>query len=143
MQTFVPYPDVVKSARVLDYMRLGKQRSETMIIWNTLTGEYERQGKKGWPHHPAVRMWAGHEEALLHYGLEICSEWSRRGYEDTGTLDWFASRRTWRKDYAYPSWWGREDVHQSHRSQLLQKWPEYYRDRFPRERSDMGYVWPV
>ena len=65
MQTFLPYEDFEKSARVLDDKRLGKQRSESIIILKTLLGVYEKEGRKGWPHHPATKMWAGHEVALL------------------------------------------------------------------------------
>lgn len=143
MQTFVPYDDVVRSVRVLDRERLGKQRSETMIIYNTLSGEYKRTGRKGWPHHPAVKMWQEAEQALLHYGLEVCSEWQRRGYQDNGTLDWFHQRIRWGSSYSMPWWWGREDVHRSHRSQLLGKHPSYYRQFFPREMAGLPYVWPV
>lgn len=143
MQTFVPYADVVRSARVLDTKRLGKQRSETMIIWKTLTGEYEKAGKQGWPNHPAVWMWEDAPEALLHYGLEICSEWHNRGYADNGTLDWFSSRISWGKPCEMPWWWGREDVHRSHRSQLLSKDPDYYTAMFPREEKGLPYVWPT
>jgi hypothetical protein len=143
MQTFLPYEDFDRSARVLDYKRLGKQRSETMIIWKTLTGVYEREGKKGWPHHPATKMWAGHENELLFYGLAMCAEWQRRGYEDDGTLDWFIERIDWSSDWSMPAWLGRADFHQAHRSQLLQKWPSYYRDFWLEERDDLDYVWPV
>lgn len=142
MQTFVPYADVIHSVRVLDTKRLGKQRSETMIIWNTLTGVYEAMGRKGWPNHPAVKMWREAETGLIYYGLEVCNEWQRRGYEDNGTLDWFVSRMEWRKNVQMPWWWGREDVHRSHRSQLLGKDPNYYKQHFPNEVSGLPYVWP-
>lgn len=142
MQTFVPYADFDKSARVLDSARLGKQRSETMIIWNTLTGFYERTGQKGWPHHPATRMWKSFEPALLFYGLAVCSEWQRRGYADNGTMDWFVTRISWQQTYNMPWWWGRDDVHRSHRSQLLAKDPKHYKQFWPRETPGMGYVWP-
>ena len=37
MQTFMPYPDIVKSVRCLDYKRLGKQRVEAMQTYNQIT----------------------------------------------------------------------------------------------------------
>lgn len=138
MQTFVPYDDVIRSVRVLDSKRLGKQRSETMIIYNTLTGVYQ----KGWPNHPAVKMWKDAEQGLLHYGLEVCSEWQRRGYKDNGTLDWFHDRIQWTDRWDMPWWWGREDVHRSHRSQLLAKDELHYKQYFPREQAGLPYVWP-
>lgn len=33
----------------------------------------------GWRRHPAVRMWAGYEEALVRYGLQICGAWTAGG----------------------------------------------------------------
>jgi hypothetical protein len=45
MQTFLPYNDFVKSARVLDYKRLGKQRVEGMQIINAITGINRKDGK--------------------------------------------------------------------------------------------------
>ena len=39
MQTFLPYADFSKSAGVLDRMRLGKQRVETLQILQKLVGE--------------------------------------------------------------------------------------------------------
>ena len=78
MQTFLPYPDFAASAGVLDGRRLGKQRVEALQILRALTRKHY-----GWKHHPAVRMWAGHEEALASYAMEICAEWVRRGHADT------------------------------------------------------------
>src|SRR5215213_84794 len=78
MQTFLPYPDFVASAEALDDRRLGKQRVEAMQVIRALT-----RPVYGWQHHPAVRMWRGHEEALGAYALEICREWCRRSYADT------------------------------------------------------------
>lgn len=43
MQTFLPYPSGVKSARVLDRQRLGKQRVECLQILAALTDIYKSQ----------------------------------------------------------------------------------------------------
>ena len=51
MQTFLPYADFVKTAKCLDYRRLGKQRIEAFQILNILEG---KTTKAGWKHHPAV-----------------------------------------------------------------------------------------
>ena len=58
MQTFLPYTDFIKSAKCLDYKRLGKQRVEAKQILNILLGETT---KAGWTNHPAVLMWSGYE----------------------------------------------------------------------------------
>ena len=154
MQTFLPYEDFEKSAQVLDDKRLGKQRSESIIILKTLLGMYEpkKSGRPGgWPNHPATRMWAGHEVALCDYSIEIANEWIRRGHRDT-TLEWFEKCREdlmprWflfnRSVRKPPPWMGDERVHLSHRSNLLRKEPEHYRQFWPDERDDLPYVWPV
>ena len=59
VNTFLPYPDFVKSAKILDYKRLGKQRVEAWQILRALRGE-----TKGWRNHPATNLWRGHEKAL-------------------------------------------------------------------------------
>ena len=64
MQTFLPYADFVKTAKCLDYRRLGKQRVEAFQILNILEG---KTTKAGWKHHPAVLMWKGYENALKKY----------------------------------------------------------------------------
>jgi hypothetical protein len=38
---------------------------------------------KGWSNHPAVKMWRGHEGALLDYVLAMTREWVERGYKTT------------------------------------------------------------
>ena len=60
MQTFLPFSDFEKSAKALDYRRLGKQRIEAYQIWKVLTGQ-----TTAWKNHPAVKMWQGYEQALL------------------------------------------------------------------------------
>lgn len=141
MQTFLPLPDFAMSAKVLDNKRLGKQRSETMIIVNTLSGEYAAAGRKGWPHHPATKMWRGYEGALLSYGLTVCREWQSRGFAGDNTLRWFEDRMV--LNYEYPWWMGDAALHASHRSNLLRKEPDHYRLWWPDEADNLPYVWPV
>ncbi|MEH1015273.1 MSMEG_6728 family protein [Micromonospora sp. CPCC 206060] len=149
MQTFLPYPDFVASARSLDQRRLGKQRVETIQVLRGLT----RPGY-GWRNHPAVKMWAGYEEALVRYGLDVCAVWSAGGRADTcaATLvsDLAAScdisRVRSQTELAgageLPPWLGRADLHASHRSSLLRKDPEHYRPIFGDVPPDLEYVWP-
>lgn len=140
MQTFVPYASLRSTAEVLDQRRLGKQRVETLQIMRALAGL-----SRGWTNHPATRMWRGHETALLIYQRAICDEWRRRGYRDTceeKTVD------VWRSHFYHvgvdmPTWWGRPEVHRSHRSNLLRKERAHYEEYWPHERDDLEYVWPV
>ena len=57
MQTFLPYKDFSRSAKVLDRQRLGKQRVEGLQILQCLLGI----GSLRWKNHPAVKMWKGAE----------------------------------------------------------------------------------
>ena len=126
MQTFLPFADFEMSARSLDTKRLGKQRVECIQVVRGLV----RPGY-GWRHHRAVKMWRCHEEALGRYGLTCCDVWLERGLVDTCAAAG-----------ALPPWLGDEDFHRSHRSSLLRKDPDSYRDRFPDVPDDLDYVWP-
>ncbi|MEU5548334.1 MSMEG_6728 family protein [Micromonospora sp. NPDC047793] len=150
MQTFLPYPDFLASAHVLDQRRLGKQRVEAIQVLRGLT----RPGY-GWRHHPAVKMWTGYEEALTRYGLDVCAVWSATGRADTCattlTVDLADARDITRvrtqQELAeageLPPWLGRADLHLSHRSSLLRKDPTHYRPIFGDDTPiDVEYVWP-
>lgn len=115
MNTFLPYEDFEQSAKCLDWQRLGKQRSETKQL---LLGQF--------PNHPCSKMWVGHHYCLCRYGIVICTEWARRGYNDNGTFQWFLDHLSTLIDTGPPKWLGRKSVHESHQSNLLRKDPEYY-----------------
>lgn len=137
MQTFVPYPDFKQSALVLDYRRLGKQRVETLQILNSLTG----LGKAGWKNHPATKMWAGHENGLIAYGIAMCEAWKELGYKDACLEKISALGYADATDL--PSWWGDDRVHSSHRSNLLRKFPEHYSQFGWVDNPAAEYVWPI
>jgi hypothetical protein len=150
MQTFLPFSDFTATARTLDMRRLGKQRVEAMQVLRALTVP-----GYGWRNHPAVAMWAGYEEALTRYGLDICEEWCAAGRTDTcaSSLRADLSRatrlttvRTQESLTAAgdtPPWIGDPDFHRSHRSALVRKDPEHYRRWFPGVPDDLPYVWPA
>ena len=150
MQTFLPYPDFLRTARALDQRRLGKQRVETLQVLRGLTWP-----GYGWRHHPAVKMWAGYEEALVRYGLDVCTVWTATGRADTCavtlTIDLATAcgieRARGQSELAtageLPPWLGREDLHLSHRSALLRKDPGHYRPMFGDVPADLPYVWPL
>jgi len=149
MQSFLPYPDFARTAAVLDPRRLGKQRVEALQILRGLTVP-----GYGWRHHPAVKMWTGYEEALVRYGLEICSAWTATERPDTCSTSLMADLRQARdvrtvRDQAelgeageLPPWLGDEAFHRSHRSALLRKDPDFYGAFFD-DPPDLPYVWPA
>ena len=148
MQTFLPYADFAESAKVLDLKRLGKQRVEAIQVVRALT-----RAKYGWRHHPAVVMWQGYEEALGRYGLTITDAWTALGFADTCAatiradlaedgFEEIRSQAELAEDGALPPWLGDEAFHRSHRSALVRKNPDFYRELFPDVPDDLEYVWP-
>lgn len=136
MQTFLPHADYAESARVLDRHRLGNQcyrECKTLI-------------NGGWPNHPASRMWRGHEHHLALYALALAEEMGRRGRWKTAVVKrWIAfwqDRANEHEDTGPPPWLGDEAFHRSHRSNLLRKNPDHYRQFWPDERDDLPYIWP-
>ena len=149
MQTFLPVADFEDSARLLDSPRLGKQRVEALQILRAIElPDY------GWASHPAVLMWRGRTPALVAYGLAMARVWRKRGFADTteAQIGEFApevagvSQAGLAAAGLLPSWLGDEELHRSHRSNLLAKDPDFYRDRFTErfgpEPDDLPYVWP-
>ena len=149
MQTFLPHADFEQSARALDTRRLGKQRVEALQVLRAITVP-----GYGWRHHPVVRMWRGHEEALACYGLAICREWCRRGHGDTcdtkirdevaalGVTS-VRSQAELAEAGALPPWLGDAAFHRSHQASLLCKDAEWYGPQFPGVDPEPAYVWPV
>ena len=117
MQTFLPYPSFAESASVLDRLRLGKQRVETLQILKCLAHS------NGWQHHPVVKMWRGFEVALCHYGIAICKEWLSRGYKDT-VLAQIRSYVTSSVETNPP--WLHGIIHSQYRALLMYKNPTHY-----------------
>ena len=134
MQTFLPYADFIRSAKCLDYRRLGKQRVECkQIVLALTTPTY------GWQSHPAVVMWRDSEESLALYGLTMCLEWRMRGYSDS-LMPFFRDRVT--ALAIPPPWLGMDAVHESHQSNLLRKDPQFYAQFGWSVGPDLPYVWP-
>ena len=123
MQTFLPYADFKKSAKCLDYRRLGKQRVEAKQIINLLE-KYDNGvdiSKLAWGNHPAVRMWIGYTFRLKLYYNIILNEWIKRGYKNNMELYEFNDFDYREAKVDYPDWLGRKDFHDAHKSKLLLK----------------------
>ena len=142
MQTFLPYSSFIRSAKTLDYKRLGKQRVEAKQILNALDPDYNG---KGWVTHPATRMWAGYEDALKLYANEMITEWKKRGYNNT--MEYYTINAD---EIKYPHWLGIEEFHKSHRMNLLRKDYDFYSDVFNEpityttyEIESYPYWWPT
>lgn len=137
VNTFLPYPEYVKSARDLDNKRLGKQRVEAYQILKVNLG---LSPGKGWVNHPAAIMWRGYEGHLCEYAIAICDEWTGRGFKDSikeqvmkiiETLPEAAFEKPW--------WLGIPEFHESHQSNLVRKDCLHYVYQIA---GDKSYLWP-
>ena len=152
VNTFIPYPDFVKSAKALDYRRLGKQRVEAWQILRALMGI-----SQGWRNHPAAKMWEGHEKALALYATTMCDEWLRRGYKSTmipkieGTLVRALELGRISDELTFPYWFKDKDTYEqiasTHRIALLRKEYEWYSQfGWPEDKGYRPeyyqYLWP-
>lgn len=137
MQTFLPYPDFDQSADTLDNKRLGNQcYRETLTLY-----------RGGWRHHPASKMWRGHERHLCFYGLACARAMTQRGTWRPEVCQrwntfWSTEADMW-PPQPLPSWIGSDDIHRSHQSNLVRKDSDHYGPLFPGVPDDLEYVWPV
>jgi len=144
MQTFLPYPDIIKSVQCLDNKRLGKQRVEAYQILRTLNGL-----SKGWINHPIVKMWHGFNSCLEVYMNECIREWIRRGFNNTMLFCVCKEREAliYREREIvpndYPNWFGNKDFHDSHKSNLLRKDKEFYSKYNWNVPDNLSYIWPI
>jgi hypothetical protein len=146
MQTFVPEgQDISLGFKHLDYRRLGKQRVEAWQILNSIRG-IDNYGNalmtRGWISHPATKMWSEYPRALAYYGILCCEEWLNRGYRDS-LLERFGDVYEMLKfeDPSMPPFL--DDIMESHRSNLIRKYPEYYIPIWPNTPNNLPYIWPI
>ena len=135
VNTFIPYADFAKCAKVLDNKRLGKQRVEAKQILNILLN---MTTTAGWRNHPVVKMWAGYEKALIQYYNTIVAEWIKRGFRNTMPIFKITGK------ISYPWFIGNKSVHLSHQANLLRKDFKYYSKYFkhvPAEYTKYTYIW--
>lgn len=131
VNTFLPYKDFEKSAKVLDTKRLYKQIVECKQILNILENKTQ---KKGYRNHPAVHMWEGYEKALKYYQWCMFKEWAKRRWD-------FKLKDCLKKPKNFPPWLGNRKFHASHKSNLLRKDKEHYKKFNWKEPSNLDYVW--
>ena len=134
MQTFLPYPDFRDCAGVLDDKRLGNQAyNECKVL---ITGK--------WPNHPAAKMWKGYEGSLAYYALALLEELAVRGRYYPRWIEFYNDiLDKLHEPPDMPPWLGREDIHSSHRANLLRKDPVWYGKYGWMEQPTEGYVWPI
>lgn len=132
MQTFLPFKDFDASAKVLDNKRLNKQILEGYQILKVLSNDDPRAG---WRNHPAVKMWRGHEKALLEYVMTCVREADKRGIRtvnNVANIRALALENIDRWGDGLPYWFTNMEtmsrVVTTHRANLYRKDPIYYVD---------------
>ena len=142
VNTFLPYEDFKESAKVLDDKRLYKQIVECKQILNAIW--HNNNGTKyGYQNHPIVKMWQDYPEALRKYQLVMLQEWLWRRWE--ANLD---IRDIWQyDDIDMPKWLGDDELHYSHRCNLLRKDKAHYENYFSEgehyDVDEVEYKWVV
>jgi hypothetical protein len=91
---------------------------------------------RGWVNHPARTMWVGYEHALAIYHDVSILIWTARGYNNTMPF------RSLVRKAELPPWFGNEEFHASHRSNLLRKLPSHYGQFGWKEPDNLPYIWP-
>lgn len=115
---------------VLDMARLGKQRVEAYQLVNAI------ERKQGWSNHPAAVMFRQYVPALKLYGWLACETWIERGCKDS-LQDLFVTPET-----VVMPWWIGGPIHETHRSNLVRKYPGFYGNIFT-EDPTLAYYWPT
>lgn len=131
MQTFRTDRDIIRSAKNLDKRRLNCQIKEAIQIAHILLIEENR-----WKNHPNVKRWKGFEDYLVLVYIPIhLSEWIKR----EGKSDVYLKKLSLLMDHVTgdrvvkPTWMT-DKLIEEHRSNLVGKYPEYYKPLFVGEK---------
>ncbi|CAF3991426.1 unnamed protein product, partial [Rotaria sp. Silwood1] len=140
MQIFIPLLTIQEIAECLDNQRLGKQRLECLQVINIIRGTQSPNAKTGriaFENHPIIDMWRPYVPFLKFYFNTMVKEWINRGFQNSLTLEDVKD-----EEILTPSWWGLDELHASHRANLVRKLPSHYKDRFGfKEDPANGYLW--
>ena len=131
MQTFLPYPDFFESLNCLDNKRLGNQiyrECKTLV-----------NGK--WSNHPVAKIWNNHKHALCTYALIGLKVLKDRNRPYPHWEEWFVQKQKEFSDTGFPPIIGHKPFHDSHKSNLLRKNPEFYSKYNWDVPRDLPYVW--
>jgi hypothetical protein len=130
MQTFLPYRNFEASAKILDTVRLNKQLLECRQMFSAMAG----QSKFG-AHHPATKMWTGHQSLLWDYVLAVREELDRRGTPTQKNMDAafeFYHMLPTQRQKTYPEWYDEREqmllIETTHRASLYNKNQDHYRN---------------
>ena len=132
MQVFLPYEDFYKSLSCLDPKRLGNQ----------VYRECKTLVNGGWKNHPVAKIWQDHTYQLCEYaltGLWVLRNERQKPYQQWE--EWFTTKQQHLKDTGLPPLIGYQPFHDSHKSNLLRKNPEYYSQFNWHVPDNLPYIW--
>lgn len=132
MQTFLPFPDFIHSAKTLNDETLKQQFVDCIAIINN--GKYKKYMSGDYP---VFKMWAGYEKTLKMYANVIMFECNQRGLENHITF--YIIKES---SIIYPDWLNDERLHKSHRANLVRIDPEYYGKLWPEIDKNAPFWWP-
>ena len=137
MQTFLPYPDFQKCAKVIDNKRLWKQILEANQLIQIIKN---KKIKSYWRGKSTYRMWEDDSHALRYYRDCFVKEWLKRRLKIPPKIII--------DDMCYmPDWMIKENkqidkICSSHRAALLKKNFEHYSQFGWKEKPEINYYWP-
>jgi len=152
LQTFLPVPSCLDSAKILDKKRQFCQVKEAGQILDILERRkiwYANFAEKaspipkkqpGWINHSAVIAWAGYEEALSEY-FNIMWQYAVDFHKVKMVK--MGLRKISSQKFEWPKWWAFPAYHANHRSRLLAKNPEHYSQFGWTEKPVEENYWPV
>lgn len=133
MQTFIPDPDPIKIARILDRRRVFNQINEGKVLLDL----HEGRTDNSWKNHPAFKMWIGQANALRYYiNCMIMECIKNRGIKTNYLLYDTEEFET------LPDFFTDVRVLTSHRSNLMRKDPDFYGKFGWHDYGINGYYWP-
>jgi len=138
MQIYMPYDHVERSSRVLDAVSLLNQIQDARKIILHNDGRSMPEGD------PLLDMWKGYSLFLAAMGFGAAGEAINRGISIMGVMSLtdyrvffeLVIRNSAPVSEIVPSWYGRDELHRSHRALLLKKDPIAYQ-RFKEEDSSL------
>lgn len=150
MQTWITDSNFLKSAKNLDKKRLHSQIYEGIHILASLLNCNNKliNPKRSVKNHPAAKLWSGYENELFNY-IDIHMAVIDPCYiikNNINTLNLLLlvdiGKFHINEQFVIPNWITPELI-RVHRSVLIQKKPEYYREKWPDipDNLEMRYNW--
>lgn len=135
---FFPYASVTRSVACLRSIDVRYVRRVSLDILHDLTHgvDLDKEQQDAFKNHPSI---------IYLYGMSACSRWVDLGEKDVVRkhLSRLAEKHGINNFFAYPDWFGNEEIHTSHQSALLRLDKSHYEKWFPETPDDLEVIWPL